>query len=272
YYSRARNLQRAAKLLVSRGQTTLPSSYEALLQLPGIGPYTAAAIASIAFQQVKACLDGNVLRVLSRVMASDLPIDVPANRNTFQDWADQMVDPDRPGDFNQAMMELGATLCKPKSPKCTHCPIQPYCRTVQNHEDPQTRPQKAGRVSVKTIAFQTVLIQQNGRFWLGQRPTKGLLANLWEFPGWPIEQNSIFDTPITSSEFVAHRFTHLDATYHIAFLDQPLATPWPEGLTHYQEFQWLTPKELSLFPLTKATHKILKLLAQPVLPMATERL
>lgn len=177
YYSRARNLHAAARVLRERHACTIPRSHEDLLALPGIGEYTAGAVSSIAFGAPRAAIDGNVRRVLARVL--DNPAPSPA---LLRAVAGSLVPPDRPGDFNQALMELGARVCTPKAPRCGRCPIAPQCaaRSAGTQAD---RPRAAARKRIPTIDLATAVLRDDQtRLLIARRPARGLLAGMWCFP------------------------------------------------------------------------------------------
>jgi len=180
YYYRARNLQSAAKQMQSDGG--FPTSYEAIRALPGVGEYTAAAVASIAFQLPHASVDGNVLRVLSRVCEDDTDIGSGSGRRHFGNLAEAMLDRSRPGVFNQAMMELGATICLPTNPQCLVCPVSAGCRARiagrQNDLPVNRKPAKTVRIN-RTVFW----IEQHDRVLLWQRPASSrLMPGFWELP------------------------------------------------------------------------------------------
>ena len=182
YYSRARNLQKAARILMERYDGQLPADAQALLRLPGIGEYTAGAIASIAFGLPVPAVDGNVLRVVARVCGDDGDITTAAMKRKVTKALEQVIPLDAPGDFNQAMMELGATVCLPNgAPLCGQCPAAHLCRAFREErtaELPVKAPKKARRVEQRTV----YLLFYGDRVALRRRPEKGLLAGLWEYP------------------------------------------------------------------------------------------
>jgi A/G-specific adenine glycosylase len=178
YYRRARNLHKAACQVV---QTHMPTTVRELQTLPGIGRYTAGAIASIAFEQTVPLVDGNVERVLSRLYAlTDLPKS-PSGQKKLWSLAEQLVQGEAPGDFNQALMELGALICTPLSPRCSHCPVQTFCQAnkLGIQEDLPTRVPNAPKQELH-MAF--AWIQTAEGVWLERRPLDGLWAGLWELP------------------------------------------------------------------------------------------
>lgn len=181
YYSRARNLQKSARVIVDTYAGRFPDTYEGLLSLPGVGPYTAAAVASICFEQPCAAVDGNVLRVIARLTGDDRPIDLSQVKREIADRLEQIYPQGHCGDFTQAMMELGATLCTPRSPECARCPAEAFCtarRQNRTAELPVRSPKKAKRVEERTV----FLLQCGEDFALCRREEKGLLSGLWQFP------------------------------------------------------------------------------------------
>lgn len=183
YYSRVRNMQRAAQAVLAAGRRTLPGSYAGLLALPGIGPYTAGAVASIAFGEAVPAVDGNVLRVLARLLACAADIALPPVKRTFEKAAVFLLPPEAPGTFNQAMMELGATVCVPNgAPACAACPARAFCAAARAGE-PQRYPYKSPK-KPRAVAQRTIIAAvAEGKVLLRRRPQKGLLAGLWELPG-----------------------------------------------------------------------------------------
>jgi len=183
YYSRARNLHKAARVIVDQFDGQVPTTVEQLLKLPGVGPYTAGAIASIAHGTQAAVVDGNVERVLSRLLLITDPINAPATKKRVWAIAQSLVPRTNPGDYNQALMELGATVCTPKVPKCFVCPLRMQCRGVQE-ADPQTLPIKLAKKKPKAVTHVVVAIECSGKYLFEQRPADGLWSNMWQLPTW----------------------------------------------------------------------------------------
>ena len=183
YYSRARNLQKAARMIQELG--TFPSTYQDLLALPGVGEYTAGAVASIAFGEKVSAVDGNVLRLAARIAAVEEDIMDPKVRRTFRQWMDQATPQDRPGDFNQALMDLGATVCLPNgAPLCDLCPLADLC--LAHREGRETAlPVKRKKAPRRQEEMTVFLLLRQGSTALRQRADQGLLAGLWEFPHVP---------------------------------------------------------------------------------------
>ncbi len=182
YYNRARNLKKAAEQTVLEYGGELPADYEKLLKLPGIGTYTAGAIASIAFGIPRPAVDGNVLRVLSRVCGSMADISQPKVKKQLEEQMLLIMPKEKPGDFNQALMELGALICIPNgAPHCEDCPIAGLCQAFEEGKTdviPYKAPKKSRRIEERTI----LLVKWQEQYAIEKRPATGLLANLYEFP------------------------------------------------------------------------------------------
>ena len=186
YYSRARNLHRAARLVVERHNGQLPFSRTALETLPGIGRYTSGAIASIAFGQDEATLDGNIRRVLARLSAMRLPARSPEGEKALWGLARQILPAGRAGDFNQALMDLGAGICTPKKPACLACPLVSECLAYKKGLQSEL-PVLKKAAPVPHYIVTAAIIQRGGLVLIAQRPPDGLLGGLWEFPGGKVE-------------------------------------------------------------------------------------
>ncbi len=196
YYSRARNLQFTAKEIVSNLNANFPNTYNELIKLKGIGEYTAAAISSFAFNEKRAVVDGNVFRFLSRLYKIDLPINSSVGKKEFTKIANELIDPNQPGLFNQAIMEFGSMLCKPK-PNCEHCPFQTNClsfsdQTVLNF------PVKINKVKVRERYFHYFHIKKNNAIYLNKRIEKDIWQNLFELPKIEVKQR-MHEAEVTNS-------------------------------------------------------------------------
>ena len=182
YYSRARNLQKAALQIMQLHGGVFPNAYKDIRALAGVGDYTAGAISSIAFHQPVPAVDGNVLRVTARICGDDGDISTPAMKKKVTQALEEIIPLDAPGDFNQAMMELGATVCLPNgAPLCERCPAAAFCRAFQEGrtgELPVKAAKKARRLEARTV----YLFFYENHVALRRRPDKGLLAGLWEYP------------------------------------------------------------------------------------------
>ena len=181
YYSRVRNLKKAAIVIQETHNGTFPEAYKDILALPGIGEYTAGAIASIAFGQKTPAVDGNVLRVLSRLNNDPSPIDLPETKKKARQLLEDIY-PEEAGDFTQALMELGATLCGPnRKPCCEECPCRCICLSHQ-HGTAETLPVKSPKKEKRSENRTVFILSCDGKYALEKRADKGLLAGLWQFP------------------------------------------------------------------------------------------
>ena len=221
YYSRARNLLKCAQQVLEDHDGNFPADHEQLLKLKGIGRYTAAAIASIAFGLPYAVIDGNVYRVLARLFDIDTPINKDAGIKVFAQLADELLDKEQPGRHNQAMMEFGALHCTPRNPDCLHCPIQSHCLAFA-HGTVGQRPQKEKTINVRTRYFNYLVFSDlNNNTYLHRREENDIWRNLYDFPNiestapLSIEaliENEQFQSLVEKNEFAIQRisapFTH----------------------------------------------------------------
>ena len=240
YYTRARNLHRAAQMVRERYDGSIPGDYHALKALPGVGDYTAAAVASIGFGAPHAAVDGNVRRVLCRVL--DLETAPPAE---LQGYADKLLDRSRPGDFNQAMMELGATICTPRSPCCRTCPVKELCRARRNDTVSQ-RPAVKRKGELPHEEVNTLVAINRGEVLVAQRPANGLLAGLWEFPETRRTEHCVHVADVT------HTFTHKRITYRVFRTERRVRAG--------ARAQWLPVEALETLPMPRAQRKIAALI------------
>jgi A/G-specific adenine glycosylase len=183
YYSRARNLHKAARMVVTNFDGNIPDTLEDLLTLPGVGRYTAGAILSIAFNREAPILDGNIKRVLCRLYA--IPEDPRESKTEERLWSisGSLIPKGNAHSFNQALMELGATICTPREPLCLLCPLQRFC-SASKQGKPEAYPKKMSKKKVPHVEAVSAIIIKEGRVLLRQRPPRGLLGGLWEFPNW----------------------------------------------------------------------------------------
>lgn len=190
YYSRVRNLHSAVKEVVEKYDGKVPNTREELSKLKGVGPYTAGAILSIAYGKPEHAVDGNVMRVLSRILLIEEDIAKTATRKIFEQAVTELIDPNDPSSFNQGLMELGALICTPTSPSCLLCPVREHCLAFHEGKEEEL-PKKTRKKSTKQQNWLiAVLKTMDNRFLIRKRPSEGLLANLWEFPS--IEMSSTF--------------------------------------------------------------------------------
>lgn len=219
YYNRVKNMQKAAKMIMEEYGGRFPDSYELLLKLPGIGAYTAGAVASISFSRPVPAVDGNVLRILTRLMADKSDITSQKVKKEKESFLMEIMPKDRPGDFNQALMELGATVCVPNgAPKCENCPWQEFCEARKQgliSQIPVKTPKKARSIEKKTV----LVIRDGDLTVIRKRSEKGLLSGMYEFPmldGWMeedevlayLKQNGFRVLHIKKLPDAKHIFTH----------------------------------------------------------------
>lgn len=248
YYYRARNLQKAARAMFEAG--AFPATYEGIRRLPGIGDYTAAAVASIAFELPHAVLDGNVFRVLSRVFNDETNIASPAARKHFGQMADELLDRQRPGEFNQALMELGATICLPNNPQCLLCPVSGFCAARaegrQNELPVKILPQKTVRET--RVLF---WIAQQGQVLAWQRPADArLMPGFWELP----EREQL---PLAEPGRKLGTFRH-GITFHNYRFEVVEAKPPME----IGDCRWIAVEGLASMPVSTVLKKATKLISR----------
>lgn len=269
YYSRARNLHKAAQMVVGEYDGVFPSDVDSLLALPGVGRYTAGAIASIAFNVRAPVLDGNVIRVFSRL--TDLPDDVtqPATLNRLWMLAETHVPNHRPGDYNQSLMELGRTVCKPRAPLCDACPLREICRARANGTQTE-RPVKRKKAATPHYDVATGIIRDEARrILIAQRPLDGLLGGLWEFPGGKQEPGETLPECLArelreelgievevGAFFVAvkHAFTHFKITLHAFECRHVGGEPQKIGVHNWA---WVTEDQFDTYSFGKADREVI---------------
>ena len=272
YYSRARNLHKTARIIAEEWDGRLPDNAAQLETLPGIGRYTAGAIASIAFGERAAVLDGNVIRVFSRLL--DLTDDVTRSATKSVLWrqAEDWLPTKRVGDYNQALMELGRTVCKPRNPLCLHCPINEHCRAYAN-DTQESRPVKKKKPPTPHYDVAAGIIRNEaGHILIAQRPLDGLLGGLWEFPGGKQEsgeslrdclrrelQEELAIEVLVGDLFVVvkHAFTHFKITLHAFECRYLGGEPQKLGV---QDWVWTTEDHLGDYSFGKADRQVIKAL------------
>ncbi len=281
YYARARNLHRAAQQVAFDLGGNLPSTPEALLLLPGVGRYTAAAIASIAFGHNAVALDGNLHRVLCRLFAIDDDPGRPNTQRLLEKLALAMLPPGRAGDFNQALMDLGATICTPAQPRCLICPLMHHCKAqregIQN--DLPIRATRTHRPQRDVTAG--VIWDGNGHLLITQRPLDGLLGGLWEFPGGkrlPGEDLSVCLRREIEEELaieikvndllctIQHSFTHFHMVLYVFDCQWLSGKPQCLGC---RDLHWVTLDELDAYAFPVADQKVIAFLRNPQSPGAS---
>ena len=262
YYSRVRNLQAGVKEVYEKYNSIVPDTRKEISSLKGVGPYTAGAILSIAYQKPEHAVDGNVMRVLSRVLLIKEDIAKPKTKKIFEEAVSELIDPEDPSSFNQGLMELGATICTPTSPKCLLCPVREHCSAFYAGEQNEL-PIKSKSKKVKSLRYDVFVVQNDeGKFLLEKRPEIGLLANLWQFPMVECAVKDIETTPLLQERFgisftkenelgpLKHVFSHL--TWEMNSISGKAI----EGTAIPKTCKWLTKEEVQDIPMPVSMLKI----------------
>ena len=284
YYSRVRNMQTAARQIMSDFQGEFPSTYEGISSLKGIGPYTAGAISSIAFNLPQPAVDGNVMRVLARLFEVNHDIGNPSNRKIFQAMMEVLIDPDRPGDFNQALMDLGSDIEAPVNPRPEESPVKEFSAAYQ-HGTMDRYPIKAPKKKPIPIYLKALVVQNSqGQFLLEKNESEKLLAGFWHFPLIEVDEFSDQTQDLDLFSQVAEPILELGPSPQESFeQDYDLEVDWQDlrfeevkhifshrkwhiqiiagRVTETQEYAdrealWLSPEEFSNYPLAKPQQKI----------------
>lgn len=263
YYRRGENLWKGAKLIKERWNGEFPSDPKLVKEIPGIGPYTLGSVCSIAFHIPLPAVDGNVMRILSRQFMISDDIGVAKNRKIFEEKVMELM-PDDPNQFNQALMELGATVCTPKNPNCKVCPVRELCMAHQKGCE-LAFPVKEKKVKVTKEHYKALVIQKGNKYVLVKRPEEGLLANLWGVPLLSYEQweaLGLEDLRHENLEDVTHIFTHK------RWIMTPVVMPWSQklevtlkeviNLQDEEGIGFFTMNEQKDLPIATAFKKILK--------------
>ena len=280
YYTRARQIQKAAQLLVRDHGGQLPSDPVQLAALPGLGPYTTAAVASFAFGIPLAVLDGNVIRVFARLLALPDDVGLPATKKMLQLLADDLLLKDQPGAVNEAWMELGAILCTPRAPRCPDCPLRAVCRAAQLNT-PEAFPKKKKKMKVPhKVVGAAIILNAKNQILIAQRKAEGgMLAGLWEFPGGKIAEGETMSQCIARElkeemgitievgphlVTVPHAYSHFTIELHAHFARIRSGRP-----RHIEcaDHAWVTREQFNDYPFSKADLDIIRALrALPTAP------
>ena len=269
YYSRARNMHAAAKDIMERFEGLFPSNFSDIRSLKGVGDYTAAAIASIAFDLPHAVVDGNVYRVLSRLFGVDIPIDTPAGKRYYAELAQTLLHREQPGLYNQAIMEFGALQCTPGACDCSVCPLQDVCVAHASHTVSQL-PVKQGKVSMKSRYFHYFVLSCGEVTWLQRREGKDIWRNLYEYPLIETDETAhfidichtdkyrkLFDgvgkvtfvgQPYSCRHVLTHRIIH--ATFYTVEVER-----YPASLSHLQPIARADVEQYAVSRLTELYHE-----------------
>lgn len=265
YYSRARNLHKAAKIVASKFNGQLPRDLTELRSLPGIGRYTVGAIASMAFGMDEPTLDGNLRRVFSRLFDVEEFADSPMGDKTLWELAAQNLPKGQAGDYNQALMDLGATICVPKNPRCVLCPLMKVCAARKNGTQ-DLRPVLKPKKVVPQYSHAAAVIVNRGRVLLAQRAPDGLLGGMWEFPNARVDAdpakeltkviNATYRLKIKKKEalgVIQHVYTHFKVTVHAFRCDY---APIPKN----KILKWVRLAKLDDYPMGKVDRQIAQLI------------
>ena len=273
YYARARNLHAAGQSVVKDHNSKVPDNYDSFRALPGVGDYIASAVLSMAFDLPYAVVDGNVKRVLGRLLLMDTPVNQPKSHSFFASVAKRLLDQNSPGRFNQSVMELGALICTPGRPDCTACPVSVFCAAFSNQavlEYPKKIPSKKKPVRKMAAA----LVIHGNRIFLSRRPAKGLLGGMWEPVCVELEQKELpasackrflnRNLNLKASDFiylgvVLHSYTHFNLEAHV-FACRGQGSP--DECDEAGCFKWMDLNELSDYPLHRAAQKMLALMSK----------
>ncbi|MDF1552546.1 MAG: A/G-specific adenine glycosylase [Deferrisomatales bacterium] len=269
YYSRARNLHRAARAVVEDWGGTIPADPDAFAALPGVGTYTTAAVLSIAFGADLAVVDGNVRRVLCRLVALEADPRRAPHAAALDRLAQDLLPVGTAADHNQAMMELGATLCTPKVPGCSTCPLTAVC-SGRALGDPERYPVRRPRTAVPHHDVALGIVFHDGRVFIDRRPYGGLLGGLWEFPGGKVEPGETVEQALhrelaeefglrvridTALEPVAHAYSHFKVTLHPRLCTYLGREP---RVGEGNPWKWVTPAALEDHPMPRGNRKVLE--------------
>jgi A/G-specific adenine glycosylase len=271
YYTRARNLHRAAREIVSRFGGQMPESQDDLLALPGVGRYTAGAIASIAFDQREPLVDGNVERVLCRLFRIRGNPKAAGIRKRIWSLAGELLPAEQVGHFNQALMELGSEVCTPRGPRCDDCPLRRLCEAKQHNEQDRLPARPAGR-PVPSHTVVVAVIWRNGRILIDKRKPEGLLGGLWEFPGGKVRSSESLEAALRREireeldieiepgrriATVNHAYTHFRVRIHAFECRYVAGEPRPLAC---DALKWVRPADLARYAFPAANKKIIQLL------------
>lgn len=256
YYSRARNLQAGVREVVEQYNGIVPDNRPAISSLKGVGPYTAGAILSIAYGKPEHAVDGNVMRVLSRILLITEDIAKPKTRKVFETAVTDLIDHGDPSSFNQGLMELGAIICTPTSPKCLLCPVRDFCKAYHEGME-RTLPIKSKAKKTKEIAYYALAIQnEEGKWLMEKRPTAGLLADMWQFPLVEDLSEDILKSFEIKDTNTFMQFKHIFS--HLTWTITCIAANSTKADDLHETCRWFTAEEMESLPLPVPMQKIKK--------------
>lgn len=272
YYARGRNMLKAAKKIVHEFNSEFPQDYKEALSIPGIGPYTASAILSIAFNLPFAVIDGNVIRVVSRLFAIRQDTRDPKTLQRIEKQADRILDKIKPGAFNEALMELGALVCKPQNPLCERCPVHNHCKAFEKSLTAKIPYKSPAAAKSKKFNLAAILIFEK-HICLAQRPDKGLLGGMWEFPVLETDKKQFSENGqqtlvknlringvnLDCSANYRHIYSHIDLAYR-AYLFKIKTNSI--RLDNYPNHKWVKFHDLEKYPIHNAHKKLLTWLGE----------
>ena len=257
YYARARNLSKASRLVMRDHRGVLPSDMNEWGKIPGIGRYTAAAIASMAFGADEVALDGNIKRVISRVFKIRIPVNTSIGEKTLLMMASRYLPAGRAGDYNQGLMDIGATICLPKNPDCGICPVKNICEAWKKNLQGRL-PVLKRKPKPQTLVKTGAVVKRGRKVLIIQRQSKGLLGGMWEFPSAVVKGNpsvelssvinSTYKLKVISTKYldtINHAYTHFKLTEHVFLCTLKKETKLLPG------FRWISVGELSNYPMGK---------------------
>jgi A/G-specific adenine glycosylase len=271
YYARARNLHRAAKTVVEKHGGEIPGNRHDLIRLSGVGDYIASAVLSIAFHKPHAVVDGNVKRVLARLVQIDAPVNKSASYKIFKEASEKLLDQKHPGMFNQAIMELGSLICKPKNPNCGICPLQIFCRAYQL-QTLDEYPKRIKNQPVPEYHIAVGVVFKNNHVLITRRKFEGLLGGLWEFPGGKVGKGENAETAcvreireeVNISVQVTSFLTRVKHAYtHFRIRADVFCCKYLTGNVRLNgpiDYLWIKVQDIEQYPFPKANHKFIPLL------------
>ena len=267
YYSRARNIHKTAKEIVSNHKGKFPKEFDEILKLPGIGRYSAGAITSIAFDAPNPVLDGNVIRVITRLFAVKENVSDQKVINKLWKKSEELLSPRNPGDFNQAMMEIGALICTPTSPLCTKCPLKRNCKAHLKGKE-ESFPVKT-KIQYEKMDVAIGIIRRKGKILIQKRPLKSRMGGLWEFPGGKLEKDEKPETGLVRElreeldvqikvgkkyQTIRHAYTRFRVTLHPFECTIKKGNPKPISSS---ELNWISPSKLIDYAFPSANKKLI---------------